>query len=131
MLIEEYAYRTLNVYVTVGKNVRIRNVNLAHNYHTLLRSEVITARYKPNVLFNCYNFVTAVKSRNHVQCEPLQYKIFPSIRQSQINVRCKTPTCFSHNFTTECHIKLLPSASVYQHNEPTEDIISNFLLISY
>jgi len=54
MLIEEYAYKTLYEHVTVGKNLRIRNVNLAYNYHSSLRSEVITVRYKPNVLFNCY-----------------------------------------------------------------------------
>jgi hypothetical protein len=54
MLTEEYAYNTFYEYVTVGKNVRIRNVKLAYNYQRSLRSEVITLRYKPNVLFNCY-----------------------------------------------------------------------------
>ena len=54
MLIEECANNTLYEYITVGKNVRIENVNLVYNYHSSFRSEVITLRYKPNVLFNCY-----------------------------------------------------------------------------
>jgi len=54
MLIGERAYNTLYEYVTVGKNVRIPNVNLAYNYHSSLCSEVTTVRYIPNALFNCY-----------------------------------------------------------------------------
>ena len=86
--IEEPAYNTWYEYVTVGENVRIRNVNSANNYHRPFRSVVTTVRYKPSALFNCYILQQRLSLETSYSVSFLRYKIFPSIRQSQITMRC-------------------------------------------